>query len=156
MARKRYSDEDILKLIREIEVHIHGGMDVVSACHKSGVSDKTYYSWRKKFGAWLRSAARPIVDGKLFTVAHNSESPCLSCSISPEVSMHCRRRWLYPPGVFSAWIKFWQSVVACRLDPTKARKNASPCSEFLTFSPSHSPAFCTIKVTGDRTACAAR
>ncbi len=25
MARKRYSDEDILKLLREIEVHIHGG-----------------------------------------------------------------------------------------------------------------------------------
>ena len=31
MARKRYSDEDILKLLSEIEVHIHGGMDVVSA-----------------------------------------------------------------------------------------------------------------------------
>jgi len=43
MARKRYSDEDILKLLREIEVHIHGGTDVVSACRKAGVSDKTYY-----------------------------------------------------------------------------------------------------------------
>ena len=32
MARKRYLDEDILKLLREIEVHIHGGMDVVSPC----------------------------------------------------------------------------------------------------------------------------
>ena len=50
MARKRYLDEDILKLLREIEVHIHGGMDVVSACRKAGVSDKTYYAWRKKFG----------------------------------------------------------------------------------------------------------
>ena len=55
MARKRYSDEDILKLLREIEVHIHGGMDVVSACRKAGVSDKTYYSWRKKFGGMGRS-----------------------------------------------------------------------------------------------------
>jgi putative transposase len=55
MARKRYSDEDILKLLREIEVHIHGGMDVVSACRKAGVSDKTYYGWRKKFGGMGRS-----------------------------------------------------------------------------------------------------
>ena len=28
MARKRYNDEDILRLLREIEVHLHGGMDV--------------------------------------------------------------------------------------------------------------------------------
>jgi putative transposase len=55
MARKRYSDEDILKLLREIEIHIYGGMDVVSACRKAGVSDKTYYSWRKKFGGMGRS-----------------------------------------------------------------------------------------------------
>ena len=57
MARKRYSDEDILKLLREIEVHIHGGMHVVSACRKAVVSDKTYYGWRRKYGgmnrAWL-------------------------------------------------------------------------------------------------------
>ncbi|MDA8739979.1 hypothetical protein N9M73_02435 [Rhodobacteraceae bacterium] len=32
MARKRYSDEDILRLLREIDIHLHGGMDVVSAC----------------------------------------------------------------------------------------------------------------------------
>ena len=55
MARKRYSNEDILKLLREIEIHIHSGMDVVSACRKAGVSDKTYYSWRKKFGGMGRS-----------------------------------------------------------------------------------------------------
>lgn len=55
MARKRYSDEDILKLLHEIEVHIHGGMDVVSACRKAGVSDKIYYGWRKKFGCMGRS-----------------------------------------------------------------------------------------------------
>ena len=29
MARKRYSEEDILRLLREIEVHLTGGMDVI-------------------------------------------------------------------------------------------------------------------------------
>ena len=59
MARKRHSNEDILKLLREIEVHVYSGMDVVSACRKAGVSDKTYYVWRKKFGGMgAHSAAR--------------------------------------------------------------------------------------------------
>ena len=40
MARKRYNEEDILRLLREIDVHLHGGMDVVSACRTAGISDK--------------------------------------------------------------------------------------------------------------------
>lgn len=55
MARKRYSDEDILKLIREIELYLAGGSDVASACRTAGVSDATYYNWRRKFGGMGRS-----------------------------------------------------------------------------------------------------
>ena len=50
MARKRHNDEDILGSLREIEVHLHGGMDVASACRTAGISDKTYYGWRKRYG----------------------------------------------------------------------------------------------------------
>ena len=55
MARKRYSDEDALKILREIDVYLHNGLDVVSSCRKAGISDKTYYYWRKKFGGMGRS-----------------------------------------------------------------------------------------------------
>ena len=55
MARKRYSDEDILKLLREIELSLAGGNDVVSACRSVGISDATYYNWRKRFGGMGRS-----------------------------------------------------------------------------------------------------
>ena len=55
MARKRYSDENVLKLLREIDVYLHDGLDVVSACLKAGISDKSYYYWRKKFGGLSRS-----------------------------------------------------------------------------------------------------
>jgi len=41
LARKRHWDEDALKVLREIEVHLHDGMDVLSACLKVGISDKT-------------------------------------------------------------------------------------------------------------------
>tara|TARA_B100000780_G_scaffold269143_1_gene227727 strand:- start:430 stop:627 length:198 start_codon:yes stop_codon:yes gene_type:complete len=53
MARKRYGEDDILRLIREVEVHCNSGMDVVSACRAAGVSDKTYYGWRQKYGRRL-------------------------------------------------------------------------------------------------------
>mgnify|MGYP001818932498 CR=1 FL=1 len=43
MARKRHSDEDILKLLREIELHLAGGADVATACRSAGISDATYY-----------------------------------------------------------------------------------------------------------------
>ena len=55
MARKRYSDEDVLRLLREIELSLSEGLDVVSACRKAGVSDATYYNWRKKFGGVSKS-----------------------------------------------------------------------------------------------------
>ena len=50
MAQKRYNEEDILRLLREIKVHLHGGMDVASACRTACISDKTYYGLRKRYG----------------------------------------------------------------------------------------------------------
>jgi transposase-like protein len=55
MARKRHSDEDCLKLLREIEVQLASGSDVATACRAVGISDATYYAWRKKFGSMGRS-----------------------------------------------------------------------------------------------------
>lgn len=55
MARKRHTDEDALRLLREIEVHLASGLDVAEACRKAGISDATYYTWRKKFGGMGRS-----------------------------------------------------------------------------------------------------
>lgn len=55
MARKRHSDEDVLKLLREIEVRLASGSDVATACRAAGISDATYYTWRKKFGGMARS-----------------------------------------------------------------------------------------------------
>ena len=50
MARKRYSDEDAVKILHEIDLHLQNGLDVLSSCRKAGVSDKIYYFWRKNFG----------------------------------------------------------------------------------------------------------
>jgi transposase-like protein len=55
MARKRHSDEDILKLLREIELALASGNDVGTACRSVGISDATYYNWRKRFGGMAKS-----------------------------------------------------------------------------------------------------
>jgi len=55
MARKRYSDEDCLKLLREIEMQLASGSDVPAACRAVGISDAIYYTWRKKFGSMGQS-----------------------------------------------------------------------------------------------------
>ena len=55
MVRKRYLDEDALKILREVDVHLHDGLDVVNQCRKARISDKTYYYWRKKFCGMGRS-----------------------------------------------------------------------------------------------------
>jgi len=55
MARKRHSDEDILKLLREIEVTLANSSDVASACRSVGISEATYYNWRKRFGGMGKS-----------------------------------------------------------------------------------------------------
>ena len=50
MARKRFSDEDVIRLLRQIEVETASGVSIANACRSAGVSDTTYYGWRKKFG----------------------------------------------------------------------------------------------------------
>ena len=55
MARKRYSDEDVINLLRQIELSLSSGSDVQSACRSADVSDATYYKWRKRYGGMGRS-----------------------------------------------------------------------------------------------------
>ena len=54
MARKRHSDEDCLKILRQVELGLAGGADVGQACRSAGIGDATYYAWRKKFGGMAR------------------------------------------------------------------------------------------------------
>lgn len=52
MVRKRFSDEDVLNLLRQIEVELSSGSDVASACRKVGISDATYILGARSMAAW--------------------------------------------------------------------------------------------------------
>ena len=60
MARKRFSEEDILNLLRQIELSLDSGAEVATACRSAGVSDATYYNWRKKYGGMGKSQLREM------------------------------------------------------------------------------------------------
>jgi len=47
---KRYKAEEIVMKLREIELSINQGMDIVHACRQAGISDQSYYRWRKEYG----------------------------------------------------------------------------------------------------------
>ena len=50
MARKQHSIEEIIRKLREVEVELGRGQVVAAACKKIGVTEQTYYRWRKEYG----------------------------------------------------------------------------------------------------------
>jgi putative transposase len=55
MRRKRYSDETIVKALREVEA----GAQAREVCRRIGVTEQTFYRWRQRFGnLQLDEAAR--------------------------------------------------------------------------------------------------
>ena len=50
MARKRYTTEEIIRKLREADVLIGQGQSVADVIRQLGVSDVTYYRWRKEYG----------------------------------------------------------------------------------------------------------
>ena len=50
MNRKNYTAEQIIKHLREAEIRLGKGETIGQACKKIGVTEQTYYRWRKQYG----------------------------------------------------------------------------------------------------------
>ena len=50
MPRRRFKTEEIIQKLREAEVLLSQGRNVSEACRQIGVTDNTYYRWRKHYG----------------------------------------------------------------------------------------------------------
>ena len=50
MPMKRYKPEQIVALLRQIEVEIATGKTTPQACKEAAITQQTYYRWRKEFG----------------------------------------------------------------------------------------------------------
>lgn len=58
MARKRHSAEEIVNKLREAEVLISNGTTVAQVCKQIGVTNQTYYKWRREYGGLKTDQAK--------------------------------------------------------------------------------------------------
>ena len=47
MARKRFTTEQIIGLLREAEVRLRQGQAIGTICRGIGISEQSYYRWRR-------------------------------------------------------------------------------------------------------------
>jgi putative transposase len=56
MKRSRFSDQQIAFVLRQADE----GTAIAEVCRKAGISEATYYVWRKKFGGLMPSEMRRL------------------------------------------------------------------------------------------------
>jgi putative transposase len=62
MPRKRFTVEQIINHLREAEVLLSQGQTVGAVCRRIGVSEQSYYRWRKEYGGLKVNQARRLKD----------------------------------------------------------------------------------------------
>ena len=60
MARKRYKPEEIIQILREIEVLTSQGKRVPEAAKQCGIVEQTYYRWRREYGGMDKSEVQRL------------------------------------------------------------------------------------------------
>lgn len=56
MKRKRFSVEQITSVLQQVT----GGVPVGEVCRQVGISEQTFYRWKKTYGSMLPSEAREL------------------------------------------------------------------------------------------------
>jgi putative transposase len=60
MPMKRYKPEQIVNLLRQIEVEIANGKTTPQACKEAEITQQTYYRWRKEYGGLKLDQAKRL------------------------------------------------------------------------------------------------
>jgi len=60
MPGRRHSAEQIVRKLREAEIDLSKGLSIKAVCKKLGITDQTYYRWRKEYGGLQVDQARRL------------------------------------------------------------------------------------------------
>ena len=60
MAKKRQKPEQIVTVLRQIEVAVANGKSTPQACKDAEIAEQTYYRWRKEYGGLKLDQARRL------------------------------------------------------------------------------------------------
>jgi putative transposase len=80
MAMRRYKPEQIVNLLRQIEVGIANGKPTPQACKEAEITVQTYYRWRKEYGGLKLDQAKRLKE----LVKENSKLKRLVAELSLE------------------------------------------------------------------------
>ena len=62
MPSKKHKPEEIIGKLREAEIMLAHGATTAEACRRIGVTEQTYYRWRKEYGGLKTDQARRMKD----------------------------------------------------------------------------------------------
>ena len=62
MARRLFKPEQIINKLREVEVLISQGSTIGQASRKIGITEQTYYRWRREYGGMGVEQAKRLRD----------------------------------------------------------------------------------------------
>ena len=62
MSRKRYTPEQIIGMLREAEVALAQGEKTGTICRRLGISEQSYYRWRREYGGMKVDQAKRLKD----------------------------------------------------------------------------------------------
>jgi putative transposase len=60
MVKKSHSPEQVINKLREVEILLNQGGNVREASRKIGVTEQTYYRWRKEYGGMRIEQAKRL------------------------------------------------------------------------------------------------
>jgi len=60
MVKNSHSPVEIINKLREVEILLNQGANVGEACRKIGVTEQTYYRWRKEYGGMRTEQAKKL------------------------------------------------------------------------------------------------
>ena len=60
MGRKRHTAEQIIRKLREAEVELARGLRTPDVARKLGITEQTYYRWRKEYGGLRVAQAKRL------------------------------------------------------------------------------------------------
>jgi len=60
MPKKHFTPDEIIRKLREAEVLLSQGQPLGTVCRGLGISEQTYYRWRKEYGGMRTDQARRL------------------------------------------------------------------------------------------------
>ena len=60
MGKRRYTAEEIVTVLRQVEVAVANGKATPHACRESGITEQTYFRWRKEYGGLKLDQAKRL------------------------------------------------------------------------------------------------